>query len=108
MKKYLFLLTLICFIITSYAQEEPAVYPTHWWVGMKNPKLQLMIHAKDIASMIPQFKLPASGIKIANGFTLTALHRVENPNYMFIDLVVDKNAKPGVYDLKFIVPGSNV
>jgi glycosidase len=101
MKKTLFLLLFICSISAINAQNDFEIYPTHWWVGMKDPKLQLMVHAKDIASSIPQYKLPAAGTRIADGVTLKAVHRVENPNYIFIDLVIDKNAKPGMRMLKF-------
>ena len=101
MKKIFLFSLFIAFIHIAAAQNEYNVYPTHWWVGMKNPKLQLMVHGENIASTIPTFKLPAAGVKIADGVTLKATHRAENPNYMFIDLVIDKNAKPGMRILKF-------
>jgi glycosidase len=33
---------------------------------------------------------------------------VDNPNYVFLDLVIEKNAMPGVRNLKFNVPGSDL
>lgn len=89
------------------AQNNYGVYPTHWWTGMKDPKLQLMIYEKDIASSIPQFKLPATGIRLADGITLKSVHRVDNPNYIFLDLLIEKNAKPGIRKIKMPVPASN-
>src|SRR5262249_20783551 len=73
--------------------------------GMKNPNLQLMVHSKNIAEAIPLFKIPAGGLRIADGIMLKAIHHVENPNYVFLDLVIASNAKPGVRKLEFAVPG---
>ena len=97
--KKLFLIILICpFALIAGAQK---IYPTHWWVGMKEPKLQLMIHQKDIGKRIPVYKLPAAGSRIADGVVLKAVHHVENPNYVFLDLEIDKNARPGKRTLSF-------
>ena len=54
-----------------------------------------MIRSEKIADKIPMIKMPASGMKLADGITLTKIERVENPNYIFLDLVIDKNAKAG-------------
>lgn len=83
---------------TINAQE---LYPTNWFVGMKESKLQLMIHQTDIANKLPMYKLSAAGMKLADGVTLKLINRVENPNYVFLDLVIDKNAKPGKRVFKF-------
>jgi len=105
MKKIVFLLLVYLFFIVSLFSQD--VYPSNWWVGMKNPNLQLMIHHKDIANIIPYYKLSAAGMKLADGITLKGIHHTENPNYVFLDLVIDKNAKPGVRNLSFVIPGSH-
>ena len=84
------------------------IYPTHWWIGMKNPKLQLILHQENIASKIPMYKLSAAGMKLAEGVILKAIHRVENPNYIFLDLMIDKNAKPGERTFSFGPPASAI
>ena len=89
-----------CIFLICLAQEIK-IYPTHWWVGMKNPNVQLMVHSPKIAERLPMLKLPATGAKIADGITLKVIHRVENPNYVFLDLVIDKTAKPGKRLLNF-------
>ncbi|MFT4156044.1 alpha-amylase family glycosyl hydrolase [Parafilimonas sp.] len=71
------------------------VYPTHWWAGMKNPDLQLMIHSPDIADRIPVIKISEAGMQLSAGITLKKIERVENSNYIFFDLVIDKDAEPG-------------
>jgi glycosidase len=105
MKKLFLYFTSYILAITTYAQD---IYPTHWWTGMKNPKLQLMVHAENIAQQIPMYKLSAAGMKLADGVTLKMIHRVENPNYVFLDLVIDKNAKPGMRTFSFGPPAKAV
>jgi glycosidase len=93
--KKLFYFLLFTFYFINLSAQNIEIYPTHWWVGMKKPNLQLMIRSEKIADKIPMIKMSAAGIKIANGITLTKIERVENPNYIFLDLVIDKNAKAG-------------
>lgn len=106
MKKIIVILSLVFIIPVSLLSQE--VYPTHWWVGMTNPKLQLIVRGDRISETIPVFKLPATGIKLAEGIVLKAVHHFESPNYVALDLVIDKNAKPGIRTLKFVMPGSNL
>ena len=99
---------IICAIFTFHLLIAQDLYPTHWWVGMKNPKLQLIIHQQGIAEKIPMYKLSPAGMKLAEGVTLKAVQRVENPNYVFLDLVIDKNAKPGARTFSFGPPSKTV
>jgi glycosidase len=87
-------------LIASFVQARE-LYPTNWWVGMKDPNLQLMIREKGIADRMPMLKISEKGIKLADGVTLKKIIRVENPNYIFLDLVIDKNAKPGKREFVF-------
>ena len=99
---------IICATLTFNLLIAQDLYPTHWWVGMKNPKLQLIIHHQDIAEKIPMYKLSPAGMKLAEGVTLKAIQRVENPNYVFLDLVIDKSAKPGARTFSFGPPSKAV
>jgi len=103
MKKATFIL-FFAFTCNSLLSQD--VYPTHWWTGMRNPNLQLIIHLENIAAKIPMYKLSAAGMKLTDGITLKAVHRVENPNYVFLDLVIDKNAKPGERTFSFGNPAT--
>ncbi len=75
---------------------------------MKDQNLQLLIRGERIAEMIPVFKLSPAGIKLADGITLRSVHQFESANYVVLNLVIDKNAKPGMRTLKFVMPGSNL
>jgi glycosidase len=105
MKKIFLLLLVLFFHCIAFCQD---VYPSNWFVGMKDQNLQLMIHDKDISSKIPMYKLPAAGSKLADGIILKSIQRVENPNYVFLDLVIEKNAKPGMRTLSFGAKGREV
>ncbi|MCJ8209273.1 glycoside hydrolase family 13 protein [Mucilaginibacter sp. RS28] len=73
------------------------VEPMFWWTGMSNPKLQLIVHGRNIAAKSVQLVYP--------GVKLTAVHKVENPNYLFLDLQIFSSARPGTFPIKFIQPG---
>ncbi len=38
---------------TLAADTPPRIEPPHWWVGMRNTSLQLMLHAPGIADARP-------------------------------------------------------
>ncbi len=104
MKKYVVLFCAGLFLLNGLMAQE--VYPTHWWVGMKWNKVQLMVYQKDVANRIPMYKLSAAGMKLADGVTLKMIHRTENPNYVFLDLVIAPTAKPGKRIFSFGPPSS--
>src|SRR6476469_1436526 len=99
--KKLFAVTAFVFACIISVAQTIEVYPTHWWVGMKNPNLQIMLHADGIANKIPMIKMPETGMKIADGITLVQIERVENPNYIFLDVRLTNEAKPGKYNFTF-------
>ncbi|MBN8877395.1 MAG: cyclomaltodextrinase C-terminal domain-containing protein [Sphingobacteriales bacterium] len=99
--KKAFAFVLCYFIVFACIAQEMHLYPSNWFTGLKNSKLQLIVHQEGIASKIPMYKLSAAGMKLADGVTLKMVHRVENPNYVFLDLVIDKNAKPGMRTFNF-------
>jgi len=82
------LILLFC-IISSVAKSQINAYPTHWWVGMKDPSLQLMLHSEtDLGKT-----LTVNG----TGLSIVKVHQPENKHYLFIDLKILPNAKPGMY-----------
>jgi neopullulanase len=91
---------LLCCVITVRAQnaEITKVNPTNWFVGMKNPNLQILIYGKNLQSNKLSLK-PYEGVK------LKKVHTVENPNYLFVDLEIAKNTKAG--NLQFSCNGTS-
>lgn len=67
------------------------VYPTNWWIGMKNHKLQLMLHGFEVSANKVTIHYP--------GVTLTKTNKVEGKNYLFLDLEISPSAKPGTVSI---------
>lgn len=65
----------------------------NWWVGMKRPDLQIMVHGEKIAELAPAVAYP--------GVRIVGVERTDNPNYLFVNLNIGKGAKPGELDLQF-------
>lgn len=69
------------------------VEPMFWWAGMQSPELQLMVYGENIS---------ATTISVNyKGVELLAVSKVKNPNYLFIDLLLEKDVKPGKFDIQF-------
>jgi len=85
---------------TAMAQLAPLdkVEPMNWWVGMKNLKLQLLVHGNKIGERNVTLSYP--------GVKLVKVHKVENPNYLFLDLEIAANTKPGAFDILFTKGGA--
>ncbi|HVG16109.1 MAG TPA: glycoside hydrolase family 13 protein [Chitinophagaceae bacterium] len=73
--------------------ELERVEPMSWWTGMKNNRLQLLVHGQGIAQKKLAISYP--------GVKLIKVNKVENPNYLFIDLEITASAKPGSFPIHF-------
>src|SRR5690242_17069977 len=69
------------------------VEPVNWWTGMKNPNLQLLVNGVDIGETTPSISYP--------GITIKKTTKGDSRNYLFIDLVISKTAKPGIMIIDF-------
>ena len=91
----------IFFLLLSssvFAQSKlERIEPMNWWVGMHNPKLQLLIHGNQIAAYEIRINYP--------GVTLLEVHKVENSNYLFADLEISATAKAGKMTIGFFLNG---
>ena len=86
-------LTWVTFFTSVFSATNIDVYPTHWWVGMKNPNLQLMVHGEQ--------ELAKGKITVSHpGLLVKAVHQPENKHYLFVDLQISSTVRPGKYTLK--------
>ena len=74
------------------AQKIDRIDPTNWFVGMKNPQVQLMVYGKDIRSAEVTTDYP--------GVSIDSLVRLDSPNYLLVYMNV-KDAQPGTMNLQF-------
>ena len=97
--KYFNLNWLLLFIIYTTPASSKNSYqidhlePPFWWAGMADNTLQLMAHGKVIADLEPELSYP--------GIVINQVHRLDNPNYLFIDLLLSETTKPGKFDIVF-------
>lgn len=97
MRRFSFLFFLLL-SSTVFAQSRlERIEPMNWWVGMHNPKLQLLIHGTQIAAYEVRINYP--------GVKLLEVHKVENPNYLFADLEISATAKAGNMTIGFFLNG---
>lgn len=67
--------------------------PTDWYVGMKDPSLQLMVYGKDVKN-IKQVTTDYAGVKV------DSIVRLDSPNYLLVYLNL-QGAKAGQMTLNF-------
>lgn len=89
---------LVCLLFSISAIAQTDIYPTHWWVGMKDPSLQLMIHQKDISQGTIKMT-PYPGVQLVKTYV------PENKNYIFVDLTIATGTKAG--KLSFTIKQGN-
>ncbi len=94
MKKSILVIFLFTTIsLFSQKIDLQRIEPPNWWTNMNNPKLQLMIYGKNISFT----DIVINSKKII----LKKVSKVQNPNYLFVDLEIQKDAKPGNFDILF-------
>jgi len=88
-KTVLLFLTLVSLALNAQIER---VEPAFWWVGMKNPQLQLLVHGTEICNREVVIHYP--------GITILKVNRACSPNYLFVTLEMDnKVIKAGKFDI---------
>ncbi len=93
-KRILFPILFFSFLsLTSLAAKTKIerLEPEFWWIGMENPNLQLLIYGQEIGDYKAALDYP--------GVTIQSVQNVENVNYLFVNLQIDKSAKAGKFDI---------
>lgn len=107
MKKIIFIGFLTLFTISCNTEKQDLksndniqlidlierVEPPNWWVGMKTNDLQILVYGKSINDLIP--KISNSNIE------LTSFNKVQNENYLFLNISISENAKPDEVEIDF-------
>jgi neopullulanase len=95
LRKWLAALVLALAATTAMAADRiERVEPSSWWIGMKDDRLQLLVHGDRVAELTP--RLTYAGVSI------TGVDRVENPNYLFVNLRIAPATKPGSFRIDFL------
>ena len=94
MKTRTFVLTLLLAVamMSNAAVKISRIDPTCWYVGMKNPSLQLMVYGRNLSQAQVTTCYP--------GVAIDSVVRLDSPNYLLVYLNV-RDAKPGTMELDF-------
>ena len=97
MKHTLLLSLALCTLTMSAAPKMKTtidrIDPTDWYVGLKNPSVQLMVYGQNIRN-VDDVTTDYPGVAV------DSIVRLDSPNYLLVYLNV-KNAQPGTMTLKF-------
>ena len=83
-------------VLTMSAAKKSVIdriEPTDWYVGMKNPQVQLMVYGqgiRDVQNVTTDYP----------GVTIDILVRLDSPNYLLVYLNL-RDAQPGMMTLTF-------
>ena len=104
MKKLLLLTAIVAQTLTMSAAKQKVaidrIEPTDWFVGMKNPQVQLMVYGKgirDVQDVTTDYP----------GVVIDSLVRLDSPNYLLIYMNL-RDAQPGEMTLKLTVNGKKL
>lgn len=85
------------FIALGISAQIERVEPSFWWIGMKNTRLQLLIHGTEICNRKVIINYP--GVKILK------TNRACSPNYLFVTLDINpKVTKAGSFKIQLTEP----
>lgn len=99
MKKLLTVFMLLATCTSLMAQKIERVEPLNWWVGMNTP-LQLMIYGEDIEGSTVEVN--------SEDIDITKVISVDSPNYLFVDMTIAEDTKPGEYTFTLTKDGKKV
>ncbi|AQX13632.1 alpha-amylase [Elizabethkingia meningoseptica] len=95
-KSFTILSVTACLFLTAQKPLE-RVEPMNWWTGMQEPDVQLLVYGKNISESEVSINYP--------GVTLEKINKVENPNYLFLDLKIGASTTPGKFPILFSQKG---
>jgi len=93
MRKIISTLLGVLFVSVLFAGQIDRIDPPNWWIGFENPNLQLMVYGENISTLTPEINY--------EGVEIYSVTKAQSPNYLFVNLKLAKNVKPGSFDILF-------
>ena len=98
MRKFQLLFIIIIFNIHSYGQDFLFhVEPLNWWVDMKSPKFEILVHGDKVGEC--NVNISDERIKLIKTINL------ENPNYIVLGIQILERSKAFSFDIEFSKEG---
>lgn len=96
------ILTILAFHVlsVSFVAGQPIVYPTHWWTGFSDQRLNLIIKGTDVGTYTSA-SLSYPGVRIEK------IRKASSKNYLFLDLLVTPITQPGQFFIELKSPGQS-
>ena len=94
MKRAAWLLCLLLCALPLHAATIDRVEPANWWVGMQHRQVELMLYGRDIAAL--QARIAHPGVRV------TGVQALDNPNYLFVTVEIDADARPGSLQVELL------
>ena len=92
---FIFCLTLPFYSRANLKQKDfQDVNPPHWWIGMPDSELHVLLHSKDIGSGEVSIKQKRDDI------ALSEVEKFENPNYLNLHFDLSKVQEPQTFTIK--------
>jgi len=76
------------------ANQINRIDPPNWWTGMQNNILHLLVYGSNLAEYNTLTIKP-------EGINIVAINKVENKDYLFLELQINENVLPGNYSFTF-------
>ena len=80
-------------VTTLPAQSISRVEPANWWTGMRYNKIEVLFYGKDLKELTVKVQYP--------NVQVNDITTVSNPNYLFVTLYINANARPGMVAIDF-------
>jgi neopullulanase len=99
--RFALLILLVAGIFETHAASRiERVEPLSWWIGMHEPTVQLLVHGQRIGELEAAIEYP--------GVKLESVERVPNPNYLFLNLRIAPDTRPGRMQIELRRNGRSV
>ncbi len=99
MKNFTLLTIILLITLPVSSQTIERVDPPNWWTGMKYNNVELLIKSKNIRNATFSTK--------EKDITIDDVIYPENPDYVYVDITISKNATPGVKKIDYKIGKKN-
>ncbi|SDB65541.1 Glycosidase [Flavobacteriaceae bacterium MAR_2010_188] len=86
---------LFALLSTDLNAQIKHLEPPNWWVGFKDQQLQLLVNADNIGGA--KVKIEYAGVELLD------THNADSPNYLFLNLQINQDAKAGKFNIEFLL-----
>jgi len=70
------------------------IEPSSWWIGMKNPQVEIIVFHPSISTFTPEI--------LWEGISIVSADKTENPDFVFLTLQISPTAEAGIVPIIFV------